>query len=69
MRLKEKDIIKDVSGNYLALVMNCLWRIDLYVMTISIDYSVFLNIFISIISRVQFQVYSRVTLELMILTY
>ena len=64
MVLTEKDIIKEVDGKHLALIMNRLWRIDLYAMTISIDYSYFLSNFISIISRVQFQVFSGVTLEL-----
>lgn len=35
MVLKDKDIIREVNGFYLALIMNYLWRIDLYAMTIS----------------------------------
>ena len=35
MVLKDKDVIREVNGFYLALIMNYLWRIDLYVMTIS----------------------------------
>ena len=34
MVLKDKDIIREVNGFYLALIMNYLWRIDLYAMTI-----------------------------------
>ena len=39
MVLKEKDIIKEVNGKYLALIMNRLWRIDLYAVTISMGNS------------------------------
>ena len=35
MVLKDKDIIREVNGFYLTLIMNYLWRIDLYAMTIS----------------------------------
>ena len=35
MVLKDKDIIREVNEFYLALIMNYLWRIDLYAMTIS----------------------------------
>ena len=35
MVLKDKDVIREVNGFYLTLIMNYLWRIDLYVMTIS----------------------------------
>ena len=35
MVLKDKDIIREVNGFYLTLIMNYLWRIDLYVVTIS----------------------------------
>ena len=51
MVLKEKDIIKEVNGKYLALIMNRLWRIDLYVVTISMDNSNPLNIISFIILR------------------
>ena len=44
MVLKEKDIIKEVNGKYLALIMNSLWKIDLYVVTISMGNSNPLNI-------------------------
>ena len=35
MVLKDKDVIREVNGFYLTLIMNYLWRIDLYAMTIS----------------------------------
>ena len=35
MVLKDKDVIREVNGFYLTLIMNYLWRVDLYVMTIS----------------------------------
>ena len=35
MLLKDKDVIREVNEFYLTLIMNYLWRIDLYVMTIS----------------------------------
>ena len=35
MVLKDEDIIREVNGFYLALIMNYLWRIDLYVVTTS----------------------------------
>jgi len=35
MVLKDKDVIREVNGFYLTLIMNYLWRIDLYVMIIS----------------------------------
>ena len=54
MVLKEKDIIKYANEKCLALIMNRLWRIDSYVVTISIDSSNSLNIIIFIILRVQF---------------
>ena len=60
MVLKEKDIIKEVNGKYLALIMNRLWRIDLYVVTISMDNSNLLNIISFIILRVQFQIFSGI---------
>lgn len=60
MVLKEKDIIKEVNGKYLALIMNRLWRIDLYVVTISMGNSNPLNIISFIILRVQFQIFSGI---------
>ena len=60
MVLKEKDIIKEVNGIYLALIMNRLWRIDLYVVTISMGNSNPLNIISFIILRVQFQIFSGI---------
>ena len=60
MVLTEKDIIKEVNGKYLDLIMNRLWRIDLYVMTISRDNSNPLKIINIIILRVQFQNFSGV---------
>ena len=60
MVLKEKDIIKEVNGNYLALIMNRLWRIDLYVVTLSMGNSSPLNIISFIILRVQFQIFSGI---------
>ena len=60
MVLKEKDIVKQVNGKYLALIMNRLWRIDLYVVTISIVNSNPLNIISFIILRVQFQIFSGI---------
>ena len=60
MVLKEKDIIKEVNGKYLALIMNRLWRIDLYVVTISMSNSNSLNIISFIILRVQFQIFSGI---------
>ena len=35
MVLKDKDVIREVNGFDLTLIMNYLWRIDLYAMTIS----------------------------------
>ena len=35
MVLKDKGVIREVNGFYLTLIMNYLWRIDLYAMTIS----------------------------------
>ena len=35
MVLKDKDIIREVNEFYLALIINYLWRINLYAMTIS----------------------------------
>ena len=35
MVLKDKDVIREVNGFYLTLIMNYLGRINLYVMTIS----------------------------------
>ena len=52
--LKEKDIIKEVIGKCLALIMNRLWRINSYVVTKSMDNSNPLNIIVFIILRVQF---------------
>ena len=49
--------------------MNYLWRIDSYVVTISMDNSNPLNIIIFIILRVQFQIFSGVILELIILIF
>jgi len=42
----EKDIIKEVNGKYLALIMNRLWRINSYVVTISMDNTNSVNIII-----------------------
>lgn len=44
MVLKEKDVIREVNGFYLALIMNYLWRIDLYVVTISHGHFKFLEV-------------------------
>ena len=41
MVLKDKDVIREVNGFYLTLIMNYLWRIDLYAMTISNGHSQF----------------------------
>ena len=49
--------------------MNYLWRIDSYVVTISMYNSNPLNIIIFIILRVQFQIFSGVILELIILIF
>lgn len=57
MVLKEKDIIKEVNVKYQALIMNRLWRIDLYAVTISMDNSNPLNIISFMILRVQFQIF------------
>ena len=54
MVLREKDIIKETNGKYLALIMNYLWKINLYVVTILMDNSNLLNIINFIILRVQF---------------
>ena len=35
MVLKDKDVIREVNGFYLTLIMNYLWMIDLYEITIS----------------------------------
>ena len=42
----EKDIIKEVNGKYLALIMNRLWRINSSIVTISIDNTNYVNIII-----------------------
>lgn len=60
MVLKEKDIIKEADGKCLALIMNRSWRINSYVVTISMDNSNPLNIILFIILRVQFQIFSGV---------
>ena len=52
MVLKDKDIIRDVNGFYLALIMNYLWRIDLYVMAISNGRLYSSSSFLSVILRV-----------------
>ena len=64
MVLKDKDVIREVNGFYLTLIMNYLWRIDLHTISISNGHFTVEKQFISIISRVQFQVYSRVTIEI-----
>ena len=48
---KDEDVIRDVNGFYLALIMNYLWRIDLYVMAISNGRLYSLSNFVFIISR------------------
>ena len=58
--LKEKDVIKEVNGKCLALIMNRLRRINSYIMTKSIDNSNPLNIIVFIILRVRFQIFSRI---------
>ena len=52
--LKENDIINEVNGKCLALIMNRLWRTNSYVVTKSMDNSNLLNIIVFIILRVQF---------------
>ena len=42
----EKDIIKEVDEKYLASIMNRLWRIDSYVVTISMDNTNSINIIV-----------------------
>ena len=54
MLLKDKDVIREVSRFYLVLIMNYLYRIDLYVIPISNGRLYFLSNFISIILRVRF---------------
>ena len=35
MVLKDKDVIREANGYYPTLIMNYLWKIDLYATTIS----------------------------------
>ena len=62
--LKDNEIIREVNGFYLALIMNYLWRINIYVMNKSYGELNFLSNNISIILRVQSQVFNGETLEL-----
>ena len=66
MALTEKDLIEEEN---LTLIMNCLWRINLYVVTTSMDNSNPLNIINFIILRVQFQNFSGGILQLIILIF
>ena len=61
---KDKEIIREVNRFHLALIMIFLWRINVYVMTKSYEQLNFLSNNMSIFLRVQFRVFSRVTLEL-----
>ena len=42
--LKDKDVIREISGFHLTLIMNYLWRIDLCVMIISNGHFKFLEV-------------------------
>ena len=52
MVLVEKDIIKEVNKKYLALIMNRLWRINSYVVTISMDNTNSMNIIVLLFSAI-----------------
>ena len=44
MVLKDKDVIREVNGFHLALIMNYLWMIDLYLVTTSNGHFKFLEV-------------------------